>query len=243
MEEQILNMLADKLNIYVEDIQSVPDEEYAKSRKKTLGASDSAVYLGLNKYKTVPQLVEEKTNPELTEDEKAVKDIVSVRKGYDLEPLILKKFSEATEYEIVKPPHMYQHKEQQQLTVNFDGVIIEDGQLVPVEAKYVTNYGDKYYGKDPDIEAQKNIQIPTRSPNIIDHCTKVAEQIGIPNYYYCQVQQQLLFTGADHGYLVALSEKDWNLRIYYVKRDEWCISQICIESARLQARIDKLRNW
>lgn len=213
------------------------------------------MYLGLLKYKSIPQLVEEKRVLQLTDEEKKVKEIPSVKKGFDLEPLILDKFSKQMNRTVVKPPHMYQHPEQKQLTVNFDGVILEtnrlnqfsgafeDGveHLIPVEAKYIVTTGDKYYGKNPDFMRAAAISIPERSPNVIEHCNKIAGEIGIPPYYYSQVQQQIYFLDAPYGYLVALSEKDWELRIYLVKRDEYLINQILIESARLQSRIESLR--
>lgn len=231
------------------------EDQYAIARKKTLGASDTSVYLGLNKYTSVTELINTKKNLMVTPEERKIKEIVSVRKGYDLEPLILKKFSELTGETVIKPPHMYQHPEQLQLSVNFDGVVRKtdrlnrflgvfvDGvdSLIPVEAKYVTTAGDKFYGKNPDFMQAAAISIPERSPNVIEHCNKIAEQIGIPPYYYSQVQQQIFFTGAPYGLLVALFEKDWELRIYLVKRDEFIINQILVQSAKLQARIESLR--
>lgn len=253
-EEQILQELEKNLEVYVANIQSMDEDQYAIARKKTLGASDTSVYLGLNKYKAIPQLVQEKKNLMVTDEERKVKEIVSVRKGYDLEPLILKKFSDKYNCTIVKPPHMYRHPEQQQLSVNFDGVVKSDAfksilshdyfqtdSLIPVEAKYVTIAGDKFYGKNPDICRAAAISIPERSANVAEHCTKIAGEIGIPPYYYSQVQQQLFFTGAPFGFLVALFEKDWELRVYLVKRDEFVINQILIESAKLQARIESMR--
>ena len=70
----------------------------------------------------------------------------SVRKGADLEPIILQKFAEWSGFDIYKPDAMYRMKELPYITVDFDGLCVMSNDIYfPVEAKYVTAYAMKYW--------------------------------------------------------------------------------------------------
>ena len=79
------------LEIAIKDIQSMDKEQYALVRKDYFGASDSSILCGVNLYKTMEQLITEKNYKFLTDEEKAVGEKPIVKKGYDLEPIILDK--------------------------------------------------------------------------------------------------------------------------------------------------------
>ena len=75
----------------VENIQAVPEDEYALERRKGLGASDSSVILGLNPYKTREDLIIEKRSTTISDAERAIKTKDAVLKGFDSQTIILQK--------------------------------------------------------------------------------------------------------------------------------------------------------
>jgi predicted phage-related endonuclease len=68
------------LEIAIENVQSMDKEQYALVRKNYFGASDSSILCGVNLYKTMEQLLEEKNCKYLTEEEKAVGEKPIVKK-------------------------------------------------------------------------------------------------------------------------------------------------------------------
>jgi len=200
-------------------------EAFAMIRRAGFGASDSSVLLGVNPFpdNTIPKLLEQKRSPVVTAEELKIGQMVNVRKGSDLEPLILQKFQEkfqVPDTNLEKPEAMFRIGDTP-LTVNFDGVLQILGTKVPVECKFVSTYGGKYYNMN------KTIQLPTQLYDLMElgtevnsiYLTRRAEEAGIPVYYYTQIQQQLLALDADFGYLAALFDKDWELRVFTVMAD------------------------
>lgn len=240
MEKDILNYLESRLEI-VTDVTKLKDEEYALVRKDSLGASDASVILGVNLYKNKDQLVTEKKSKFLTDEEKEVGKKPAVRKGKDLEPFVLAKFAETTEKEVIKPPFMYKHKTFNYLTTNFDG-ITKDEVYVPVEAKIVTKYGEKYYKKHMPLN--KELKIEVRTSDVVEHIKYWADKCGIPAYYYTQVQQQIMFlddeeTKCPYGYLACIFDDSWDFEYFFIPRDELVISHIISDGAKLWERIEK----
>ena len=213
------------LDVYIRNIQSLSEEEYALARKDTFGASDSSILCGVNLYKDMDALLKEKNCKYLTAEEKEVGKKPAVRKGRELEPLILFKAQEELGIKhLIKPNHMYMFKSIRGLTVNFDGVDIDN--VVPIEAKLVTRYGEKYYNKNITEEDAKKIPMDIEGTNIVEHIKRKATKFGIPAYYYTQVQQQIAGLDTDHGYLAALFDETWTFKTYYIKRDDYVINHI-----------------
>lgn len=220
IEEKILAQ--NKLNILVENINEVSQEEFALVRKNTFGGSDSSVLCGVNLYKTLDELIKEKKLKYLTEEEKEIGNKPAVKKGRELEPFILGKAEEHFGKEIYKPTNMYELKETKALTINFDGVMEDDNNiLVPVEAKLVTKYGEKYYNKLITEEVAKEINMDIEAPDLANHIKKKSLRFGIPAYYYTQVQQQMMGLDTDYGYLIAMFDDSWTYKVYYIKKDEF----------------------
>ena len=136
------------LKVKVKNINEVPEEEYALLRKESFGGSDASILCGVNLYKNMDQLIIEKNSKFLTEEEKEVGKKAIVRKGRDLEPIILDKASKELGIEITKPTSMYEFLETPILTLNYDGVCEKDNILIPIEAKLVSKWGEKYYNKE-----------------------------------------------------------------------------------------------
>lgn len=236
----ILKHLEDNL-IVVADVSKLTEEEYGLIRKGSLGASDASIVLGVNLYKTKEQLVVEKQSKFITDEEKEIGKKPAVKKGRDLEPITLGKFTQATGLELIKPSFMYKHKEYPYLTTNFDGVAIEQT-IIPVEAKIVTKYGEKYYKKYMPLDKTLTIT-HQHSHTLIEHIKYWADKCGIPAYYYTQVQQQILFLDTaeyktPYGYLCCIFDDSWDFCYFYVPRDDYTISHIISEGAKLWERIE-----
>lgn len=232
------------MDILIEDVSALGEDEYALARRKGLGASDSSVLLGVNPYKQKSDLIVEKRSKIITDEERAIKMKDAVRKGFDLEPIILQKYVKLTDKpEPIKPTAMYQIKETPCLTINFDGVSYADDYLIPVEAKFVTTYGDKYYKRENAFMrefGECSLQRTCRAyTDITDRIKAKAEACGIPPYYYTQVQQQMYGLGSPFGYLVALHDKGWETVVYFIPRDEECIRNIIIAGSKTWMKIDR----
>ena len=88
------------------DLAKHDPEYFAMIRRVGFGASDSSILLGVNPFPngTIEKLIEQKKSKHLTPDELAIGQMVNVRKGVDLEPLILQKFRE--KYGIILQSHI-----------------------------------------------------------------------------------------------------------------------------------------
>ena len=238
-------MIFDRLEVTVENAAWLSQHDkikFCEIRRQGIGGSESSVVLGINPWKTVDVLIQEKLQKHITQQEIKVGEQPNVRKGADLEPLILKKFEEWSGFTTVKPEEQYRFKEYPWLTVNFDGVIDLEGELVPVEAKLVSMYGEKHWNKATCIANPHNGRpLLSSGSNYSDCIKRTASAIGIPEYYYTQVQHQLLATGAKFGYLAALFDKDWTLRVYKVFADEKCQQALITESEKIWRKIEAQR--
>lgn len=237
------------IEIDIKNIDQYPNQEYALLRKNGLGTSDSSIVLGVNPYKTRSDLIAEKCRNYLTEEELAVGDKSAVRKGRDLEPMIIYKHSQIMDRHVIKPIDMYRHKEYPHIKFNFDGVLDklynDDGtyQYIPDEIKVVTIYGMKHYQFDkaffrehkgfsiiPPHYEEENISIKGK-----------AGLYGIPPYYYTQLQQQIFGLNAPYGFLTVLNEKNWEINSFFVWRDQKVINQLIIEDSKVWDMIEKKR--
>lgn len=232
------------LDTLIENVSDLSEDEYALVRRKGLGASDSSVLLGVNPYKQKSDLIVEKRSKVITDEERAIKMKDAVRKGFDLEPLILQKYVKLTgNPEPIKPTAMYQIKATPCLTINFDGVAQADDFLIPVEAKFVTTYGDKYYNRTHAMKREFGecalVRTSRAYTDTIDRIKAKAEACGIPPYYYTQVQQQMYGLGSPYGLLVALHDKGWETAVYFIPRDEECIRNIIISGTKTWMKIER----
>ena len=240
------------LEIDVAHIEQYPNEQYAILRKHGLGTSDSSIVCGVNPYTTKYELIEEKSRDYLTAEEKAVGDKTAVKKGRDLEPIIIKKHSVIMGKRILKPSDMYKHKDYPWLKFNFDGVVdkLDMGngkyQYIPDEIKVVTAFGEKHYDRTKCWYREKlgfcnsqNIDIVKSNNSIVTKATLY----GIPPYYYTQLQQQIFGLNAPYGYLTVLFDKDWELVSFFVPRDDATINYILTEGYKTwQAIVNRTKD-
>jgi len=213
------------------DRDKVDPKEFAMIRRNGFGASDAAVLLNVSPFTGITDLIAQKASTEVTAEELAIGELTNVRIGVDLEDLIIEKFVKWSGMDTHKPEPMYRIIEHPQLTVNFDG-ITESG--IPVEAKYVSMYGEgkkgaKYWHHDRAMasinEPPVHRPIPTDRMTT-DKIKELADDCGIPVYYYTQCQQQILSANSEYCYLAALHHKDWTLRVYHVPRCEAVITAL-----------------
>lgn len=200
------------MKIFHKNVHLLTEEQYALLRKGSIGASEVSVLMGVG-FNTIEELLTQKAQKFVTKEELEIGKKPNVRKGKELEDFILNKYKVAHKIEkISKPLHMYEIWEG--LTVNFDAIQEES---IPVEIKYVSTFGHKYYDTSTNFKEYKPNSKFTG--DLKDYLHKNADLSGIPVYYYTQLQTQMVALEAEVGYLVALFEKDWELRVYKVHRD------------------------
>lgn len=236
------------LEIAVENIDNVSKEEFTQLRRQGFGGSDSSVLVGVNPFSTVNDLMQSKLRTELSEEEKAIGQLASVRKGNDLEPLIINRATEILQSVVFKPPHMYRFKEYPYLTMNFDGVTDLNGkQYIPVEIKVCTYKGEKHYNKFKaiyDESKPEGEQARLEQPDISEANMTIEERAahyGIPPYYFTQVQQEMLALNAPFGFLAVLFESDWYVRIFKVYKDPKTQNAIIIQGYKIWQKIEAIK--
>lgn len=237
------------LEIAVENIDQVSKEEFTQLRRNGFGGSDSSVLVGVNPFNSVGDLIQSKLRTELSEEEKAIGKLASVRKGNDLEPLIITKATEILKTVVFKPPHMYRFKDYPYLTMNFDGVTDMEGkQYIPVEIKVCTYKGEKHYNKFKaffDESLPEGQQVRMEPENIAEHNMSIEERAahyGIPPYYFTQLQQEMMALDAPFGFIAVLFESDWNVRIFKAWKDPKTQNAIILEGYKVWNKIAALKN-
>jgi hypothetical protein len=227
------------LDIKIDNIDKLSNEEYAMVRKESFGGSDSSILCGVNLYKDLDALLKEKNSKFLTEEEKEVGNKPIVKKGRDLEPIILNKAAELLDREVYKPTAMFVFKDEDILTLNYDGVCKIEDKLIPVEAKLVSKWGEKYYNKDKTIEDNMDVDMKVEGDSLEAHIKRKATRIGIPPYYYTQVQQEMMGINAPYGYLAVQFDDSWEFKLYYVKADSFVQNKIKDIAAQHKNEIEK----
>ena len=245
----VLDLSELDIEVDIANIDQYPNEQYALLRKNGLGTSDSSIVLGVNPYTSKNDLIAEKCRNYLTEEELEVGTKSAVRKGRELEPLIIHKHSQVMERRIIKPTDMYRHKDYPFIKFNFDGVIDklynEDGtyQYIPDEIKVVTIYGMKHYQpkKATFSEFAGWELLPPHYEKEDVGIEQKAAMYGIPPYYYTQLQQQIFGLNAPYGFLTVMFEKDWQIHSWFVWRDQKVINQLIMEDAKTWNIIESKR--
>lgn len=211
-------------------------------RKNGLGGSDSSIVLGVNPFKTEQDLINDKAAKCPTAAELAIGEKVNVRKGSDLEPLILSKYSEWASEEVYKPDTMYRFLSPSCLTVNFDGVVVRGLVRYPVEAKFVSMYAEKYWDKSKALASPASATMPKIvGGSLQNHIMEAASAYGVPAYYYTQVQQEMLALDAPFGYIAALFDKEWEFKVFKIYRDNFVCNMLMSEGPRIWNEVERLK--
>jgi len=243
--EKIIGLDLTGLPIVVDiaNINLYSNDEYALARRDGFGASDSSVILGVNPFTTLEELIKQKASTTISADERKIGELVSVRKGLDLEPLIIKKFEQYFKQVTIKPKDMYKMINYPYLKINFDGVTVANEKYVPAEIKVVTMSGERHYATNkamfnemegfkslPEDVSRKNWSIESK-----------AGYYGIPPYYYTQLQAQMMALDAPFGHLSVLLDKEWRFYSYYIWRDQPVINALITEGYKAWQRVLQLR--
>lgn len=221
-QEASLDMSYAGWKVAVANIAALENEEYAIKRREGLGGSDASVVLGVNPYKTVDDLVQEKARDTLTAEEKAIGNKTAVRKGRDLEPLIIKKWGDYFNMPIYKPVDMYYCEEFPYLRMNFDGITGKANAYIPVEIKVVTAAGQRHYNISKAIFDDATMLMKPIPEDITQTNNSIAfkaAHYGVPPYYYTQIQQEMMASGAPYGYIATLHDTSWTFYTYFIHRD------------------------
>ena len=236
------------LEIAIEHIDELSKEEFTQARRNGFGGSDSSTLVGVNPFNTISDLIQSKIRTELSQEEKEIGQLASVRKGNDLEPLIIKKATEIIGNTIFKPPHMYRFKDFPYLTMNFDGVSdLEGKQYIPIEIKFCTYKGEKHYNKFKafyDESLPEGQQARLEQENISEKNMTIEERAahyGIPVYYFTQLQQEMMALNAPFGFLAVLMESDWYVRIFKVYKDPKTQNAIIVQGYKTWQKVEALK--
>lgn len=236
------------IEIAVENIDEVSKEEFTQLRRNGFGGSDSSVLVGVNPFNTISDLIQSKVRTELSEEEKAIGKLAAVRKGNDLEPLIINKATEILKSVVFKPPHMYRFKDYPYLTMNFDGVTeLKEAHYVPVEIKVCTYKGEKHYNKFKaifDESLPEGEQARLEQADISENNLSIEERAahyGIPPYYFTQIQQEMMALDAPFGFLAVLFESDWYVRIFKIYKDPKTQNAIIINGYKIWQKVEQAR--
>lgn len=235
----MLKRILQRCDVAHENAYQLNEEQFAMIRRNGIGASDTSAILGaMDKFRNAEDILQNKLETTYTDAEKEVSMKPNVRKGRMLEPMILEWAERLLGTEVIKPQDMYRLKDYPHLTVNYDGLTLIDGELVPVEAKFVSTYGDKYYNfNDPN-------PVPLSVPPHADRLQALqdaAKHHGIPPYYLIQVQQQMMGTGSSRAILAALRDKYWEVYLFTVPVYPWMQEWLAVETFRFWNRVQKAR--
>lgn len=247
-EIQEIDLKRVPIEIAVKDIDSVSKEEFTQLRRMGFGGSDSSMLLGVNPYQDINDLIQSKVRTELSEKEKEVGRLAAVRKGNDLEPLIISKATEILNTTVFKPPHMYRFKDYPYLTMNFDGVTdLEGKQYVPVEIKVCTFKGEKHYNKFKaifDESLPEGQQARLEQPDVTNDNMSIEERAahyGVPPYYFTQVQQEMMALDAPFGFLAVLFESDWYVRIFKIYKDQKTQNALILQGYKTWQKVEAIK--
>jgi len=228
-----LNLKNTPLEMDIPNNEDMTPDEFTLSRRNGLGASEASIILGVNPYTTRTELLENKLTAGVTAEEKAIAKNPAVIKGNKFEPIILEKVQALTGWKIIKPPDQYRLKDTKFMKINFDGVIDQPDKFktyIPCEIKYVTMRGERHYSPAKahmsDLAGIINPQQHPDDFNINLSYGTQAQLLGIPVYYYTQLQVQMLGLNAPFGYLATYNERDGRIYIYFVLRNDRLISEL-----------------
>lgn len=237
-------------HIVRKDIDKMSKLEFAESRFNGFGASDMGKLLEVNPFDGCKRsdLINEKVNKIVDEQ---IGKLANVRKGNDLEDLILRKSKkllqalyegDEEDLDVIKVWETYGNDNN--LNINFDGVLIEKTRMIlPIEAKTVSSaYSRKQFNwkraftrtrdgayDDGCLAVKPYYNYDEMYKDIKDYCIQAASYYGIPPYYFVQVQAQLDAMDCDYGYLAALNVDEWEVYLFKIYKHE----VVCEEENRL----------
>lgn len=129
-------------------------EEWLRWRRRGIGGSDASILAGVNKFRSIFQLWQDKTGktePEETESEYA-------HFGTLLEPVVKQEFTRRTGKKVRSRKAILQSEEHPFMLADLDGVVYENGKLCIFEAKTASAYKLEAWEAGIPLEYQYQIQ-------------------------------------------------------------------------------------
>ena len=226
-----LDLTNTNLEIAHRNVDFIEPQQFNAIRKDGLGASDMSVVLHANPYKDHNTLLADKLTPQMTAEDWEIHNKPNVKKGRELENLILMKTREHLQHHVWKPKDMYYLKDYPFIQINYDGVMGNYLQYYPVEIKFISTFGMKPYNFTKAF-FREGIGFQEVPQDIADTDLDVfarAEHYGIPVMYYIQLQTQMYGLKAPFGYVAVLTEKFWDSAIFHVWADPKIQTQILLQ--------------
>lgn len=125
---------------------SLSYEEWLKHRKSSIGGSDCATIIGLNKFKSPYSLWAEKKGYFNNHNE----DSEIMRQGRDLEEYVSRRFCEATGKKVRKRNYIFLHNNYDFISANIDREIVGENAGLECKTTSVYNKSDFENGEIPD---------------------------------------------------------------------------------------------
>jgi len=177
-------------------------DEWLIYRKRGICGSDASIVLGLNPYRSVFELWEDKTGTAENEESSKARHNEAAHFGNVMEPIIIREFQERTGLKVRRKNAMLQSDEYPWMLANLDGECIHpDYGICGFEAKTASAYkADEW-------------------------------ENAIPDEYQLQLQHYMAVTGYQ-GFYIAVLIGGNTFRWKFIKRDEELISMLIeLESA------------
>ena len=121
-------------------------DKWLEYRKNSIGGSDSATIIGLNKYKSSYSLWAEKKGY----FDPTQKDTEAMRQGRDLEEYVAQRFCEATGKKVRKRNYMFLHNNYDFISANVDREIVGENAGLECKTTSVYNKTDFENGEIPE---------------------------------------------------------------------------------------------
>ena len=121
-------------------------EQWLEYRKKSIGGSDCATIIGLNKFKSPYSLWAEKKGF----FENSSEDTEIMRQGRDFEEYVAKRFCEATDKKVRKRNYIFLHKDYDFISANIDREIVGENAGLECKTTSVYNKTDFENGEIPE---------------------------------------------------------------------------------------------
>lgn len=125
---------------------SLSYEEWLEYRKKSIGGSDCATIIGLNKFKSPYSLWAEKKGY----FDNLSNDTEIMRQGRDLEEYVAQRFCEATGKKVRKRNYIFLHNDYDFISANIDREIVGENAGLECKTTSVYNKADFENGEIPD---------------------------------------------------------------------------------------------
>jgi len=113
-------------------------QEILKERKTGIGGSDCAAVLGLSKWSTPLDIYLSKIDHDSVPDT----DNPFFRDGHDLEPLVINRYIEATDYKVEQPDKIFRNEKYPWMLANVDGLVVDKNMIL--EAKTTKFFKDEW---------------------------------------------------------------------------------------------------